>query len=459
MVRLRVVLSDSGAEGYVDAARNDLVAELKAKVVDVWPLLTGQLLSLTHRGREMADEASLGDYSVRALSDIKLLVSIAPRQPYSAVDYRRLGAQLAAEGRKRSASSFYVPGEWEGAWEGGEEYLQYPPVLSSNPFSAVPPSSSRELTYSPGTRTAAAASAAAAAAAAAAAQASVTGAGSLGVQSQIPERVQAKRMERARRSSLAAESAASILQDEREREFRSARQRTMGGAGNSSSFVNDEDAAAAAAAASAAAAAAESGPARPRGIGIVSPELDGAARAVPPQGRLLLSVYTCQISSARFQIMHCTEGKWKGTATFLDAAFVQPPGGLHVCSSRTVFVAGRQSAWNEHQLITSPSGVSTKHQFRYLPVADGLLRVETDEPFLRGATIAVREVGTRVIVLTATSLSGAPLLTETITYSTDFTHRVRAVQRFAGSGHFVASYICNESRYIDEESGALEPVA
>jgi hypothetical protein len=157
--------------------------------------------------------------------------------------------------------------------------------------------------------------------------------------------------------------------------------------------------------------------------------------------------------------MHCTEGKWKGTATFLDTAFAQPPGGLHVCSSRTVFAAGRrQSAWNEYQLITSPSGVSTKHQFRYLPVADGLLRAETDEVFLRGATIAVREVGTRVIVLTATAPSGAPLLTETITYSSEFSHRVRAVQRFTDRGQFVASYICNESRYIDEESGALEPV-
>ena len=64
------IVTDSGRETSLDVARNDLVAEVKAKIVYLFPFFRGQMLSLSYKGKEMADETTvvsnfflLGDFT------------------------------------------------------------------------------------------------------------------------------------------------------------------------------------------------------------------------------------------------------------------------------------------------------------------------------------------------------------------------------------------------------------
>ena len=127
-----------------------------------------------------------------------------------------------------------------------------------------------------------------------------------------------------------------------------------------------------------------------------------------------------------------------------------------MCSSRIGF-SQQRGCWTEQQLITSENGISTKQNFVYHPQADGKLRCSSDEAYLHDALFNVHEVSPTVVVLTASDLDGVPILTETITYSPDFTTRVRAGQRFASKGGgFLASYTSTETKYVDEDTGAID---
>jgi len=436
------VVADSGAEAAVEVARDDLVAEVKARIVQrCFPAYAGQLLTLAYHGKEMADEKSIGDYGVRNLNGSRFVVGPAMRQPYSKVDYARISRALVADGFKRPAAAFYAPGEWAGQWAKGDEYKQYPPVVVDNPFSTVAPSASRELTpahargrtkhgrepprrappalgrpaqaYSNGTASAPVDAAAAASA------------NKPGLYCEIPERIRQKRAERERRRSGAESAMRESKQEERERQFRRARQKHHGGDFEEAST----------------------------GTTSTGAEED----FVGHPGRSYSSLYVCNVRGCSFRILHCTEGKWQGEGTFLDASFHQPVSGAHVSSSKVCFHAS-QGSWSEQQLITGSNGVSTKHHFSYHPQADGVLYIEAHEGFLRGAVTKMQEVSPFVILITSVSQTGEPVLTESITYNAEFNSRVRAGQRFNEDGSLIASYVCHERKYVDEDSGALEPV-
>ena len=57
------------------------------------------------------------------------------------------------------------------------------------------------------------------------------------------------------------------------------------------------------------------------------------------------------------------------------------------------------------------SGLTSTQHMWIKPVSDGILKIETDDPTLRGSDITMQELGTNVIIITATSKrSGGELL-------------------------------------------------
>lgn len=59
--------------------------------------------------------------------------------------------------------------------------------------------------------------------------------------------------------------------------------------------------------------------------------------------------------------------------------------------------------WSQRQSRTTISGLTLTQHFWIKPVADGILKVETDDPTLRGSDITMQELGTNFVIITATS--------------------------------------------------------
>lgn len=84
--------------------------------------------------------------------------------------------------------------------------------------------------------------------------------------------------------------------------------------------------------------------------------------------------------------------------------------------------------WSQRQSRTTLNGLTLTQHFWIKPVADGILKVETDDPTLRGSDITMQELGTNFVTITATSKrSGRPIMVETITI-VDSSRRLRTVQ-------------------------------
>lgn len=66
-------------------------------------------------------------------------------------------------------------------------------------------------------------------------------------------------------------------------------------------------------------------------------------------------------------------------------------------------VVATAGVWSQRQSRTTISGLTTTHHMWLKPVADGILKIETDDPAYRGADITMQEIGTNLLILTATS--------------------------------------------------------
>lgn len=408
------IVTPNGLEGSVDIKRSDLVAEVKCQILKVFPFLKGQMLNLSYRGKELSDETTIDDCGVRLLQGMRLVVSPNSIQPFAPMDYERLSKSLIDEGLKRKVlqNKDSYTDEWTGKWNKGKEFMNYPPVDVNNPFSAIPPSSSRELVFSPKINPSDSKE-----------REKTNGYNNMttnknSVQCEIPDRIRALHAERERRKSIPE-------QEERERNFRRARQKSMG-----SDFDADTSA------------------------GSFSMYDDESANL--SLNRTYQNLYTCILPRGlRFSVFHKTEGKWVGDALYMDANNQLVKNGMHVYSSRIGYRAA-QNCWSEQTLVTNSSGISKKHKFLYFPVTDGVLYAETDHPTLRKTTIKMQEIGSNIIIIHAIDTNtGVPVLSETITYSNGFHKRVRSGQRFNKVGDFQASYISTERKFIDEDSGAV----
>jgi len=138
---IAIAHSENGQERTVDIEKNDLIAEIKFRIINhCFPLLNGQMITLSYRGQEMDDDKLMGKYGLRYVAGERIYVQVSPRQPYAGINYGNLARMLIEEGKKPKSFD-----EWKGKWDKGDEYLSYPPVDVNNKWSSIPPSKSTEL--------------------------------------------------------------------------------------------------------------------------------------------------------------------------------------------------------------------------------------------------------------------------------------------------------------------------
>ncbi|GAB9463047.1 hypothetical protein Gpo141_00000523 [Globisporangium polare] len=168
-------------------------------------------------------------------------------------------------------------------------------------------------------------------------------------------------------------------------------------------------------------------------------------------GRVFFNQMSVRVNGCSFHVLPGMEGRWNGELATVPAA----EEGNQVCSYDLIF-RDDEGVWSQRQSRTTISGLTLTQHFWIKPVADGILKVETDDPTLRGSDITMQELGTNFVIITATSKrSGRPMLVETITI-VDSSRRLRTVQRFDESGAFRSVYVMNETRVVDAVSGAME---
>ncbi|KAJ8523041.1 hypothetical protein ON010_g17625 [Phytophthora cinnamomi] len=92
------------------------------------------------------------------------------------------------------------------------------------------------------------------------------------------------------------------------------------------------------------------------------------------------------------------EGRWNGELTTVP----EQEEGSQVCSNDLVF-RDDEGVWSQRQSRTTMSGLTSMQHMWIKPVSDGILKIETDDPTLRGSDITMQELGTNVIIITATS--------------------------------------------------------
>ncbi|KAE8912680.1 hypothetical protein PF005_g3465 [Phytophthora fragariae] len=189
---------------------------------------------------------------------------------------------------------------------------------------------------------------------------------------------------------------------------------------------------------------------------IVSRSLNGS---LPPHfaqkkagaGRAFFNQLSVRVNGCSYHVLPSMEGRWNGELTTVP----EQDEGSQVCSHDLVF-RDDEGVWSQRQSRTTMSGLTSMQHMWIRPVSDGILKIETDDPTLRGSDITMQELGTNVIIVTATSKrSGRPLMVETIT-GIDSSRRLRTIQRFDESGAFRSVYVMNEVRVVDAVSGAME---
>ncbi|KAG6622671.1 Ubiquitin domain [Phytophthora cinnamomi] len=189
---------------------------------------------------------------------------------------------------------------------------------------------------------------------------------------------------------------------------------------------------------------------------IISRSLNGS---LPPHfapkkvgaGRAFFNQLSVRVNGCSYHVLPSMEGRWNGELTTVP----EQEEGSQVCSNDLVF-RDDEGVWSQRQSRTTMSGLTSMQHMWIKPVSDGILKIETDDPTLRGSDITMQELGTNVIIITATSKrSGRPLMVETIT-GIDSSRRLRTIQRFDESGAFRSVYVMNEVRVVDAVSGAME---
>ncbi|CAH0473731.1 unnamed protein product [Peronospora belbahrii] len=168
-------------------------------------------------------------------------------------------------------------------------------------------------------------------------------------------------------------------------------------------------------------------------------------------GRAFFNQLSVRVNGCNYHVLPSMEGRWNG-----ELATIPPQDeGSQVCSNDLIF-RDDEGVWSQRQSRTTMSGLTSMQHMWIKPVSDGILKVETDDPTLRGSDITMQELGTNVLIITATSKrSGCPLMVETIT-GIDNSRRLRTIQRFDESGAFRSVYVMNEVRVVDAVSGAME---
>ncbi|EQC32853.1 hypothetical protein SDRG_09388 [Saprolegnia diclina VS20] len=168
-------------------------------------------------------------------------------------------------------------------------------------------------------------------------------------------------------------------------------------------------------------------------------------------GRTFFNQVSVLVNGCSYHVLPSMEGRWNGELESIPSQ----DEGTQVCSCELTF-REEEGVWNLRQMRTSISGLTTTQHLWIKPAADGVLKLETDDPSLRGSDITMREVGANILIITATSKrTGRPVMVETIT-SIDSTRRLRTVQRFDETGGFRFVYVMNERRVVDAVSGAME---
>ncbi|CAI5731985.1 unnamed protein product [Hyaloperonospora brassicae] len=168
-------------------------------------------------------------------------------------------------------------------------------------------------------------------------------------------------------------------------------------------------------------------------------------------GRAFFNQLSVRVNGCSFHVLPSMEGRWNG-----ELATIPPQEeGSQVCSNELAF-RDDEGVWSQRQSRTTMSGLTSMQHMWIKPVSDGILKIETDDPTLRGSDITMQELGTNVIIITAISKrSGRPMMVETIT-GIDSSRRLRTIQRFDESGAFRSVYVMNEVRVVDAVSGAME---
>ncbi|POM77202.1 Hypothetical protein PHPALM_5446 [Phytophthora palmivora] len=175
----------------------------------------------------------------------------------------------------------------------------------------------------------------------------------------------------------------------------------------------------------------------------------GSKKAGP--GRAFFKQDLVRVNGEREHVLPSMEGRWNGELTTI------PPQeeGSQVCSNDLVF-RDDEGVWSQRQSRTTMSGLTSMQHMWIKPVSDGILKIETDDPTLRGSDITMQELGTNVIIITATSKrSGRPL----IQADSQFIGKLPLpppFQVFDESGAFRSVYVMNEVRVVDAVSGAME---
>uniref|UniRef100_K3W9Y8 Ubiquitin-like domain-containing protein n=1 Tax=Globisporangium ultimum (strain ATCC 200006 / CBS 805.95 / DAOM BR144) TaxID=431595 RepID=K3W9Y8_GLOUD len=171
----------------------------------------------------------------------------------------------------------------------------------------------------------------------------------------------------------------------------------------------------------------------------------------PTSGRAFFNQMSVRVNGCAFHVLPSMEGRWNGELATVPAQ----DEGNQVCSYDLIF-RDDEGVWSQRQSRTTISGLTSTQHFWIKPVADGILKVETDDPSLRGSDITMQELGMNFLIITATSKrSGRPIMVETIT-GVDSSRRLRTIQRFDETGAFRSVYVMNETRVVDAVSGAME---
>ncbi|TYZ61540.1 hypothetical protein PybrP1_006864 [[Pythium] brassicae (nom. inval.)] len=168
-------------------------------------------------------------------------------------------------------------------------------------------------------------------------------------------------------------------------------------------------------------------------------------------GRAFFNQMSVRVNGCSFHVLPSMEGRWNGELATIPAG----DEGTQVCSYDLIF-RDDEGVWSQRQSRTTINGLTLTQHFWIKPVADGILKIESDDPTLRGADITMQELGTAFVAVTATSKrTGRPIMVEMITI-VDSSRRLRTVQRFDESGAFRSVYVMNEARVVDAVSGAME---
>jgi hypothetical protein len=115
-------------------------------------------------------------------------------------------------------------------------------------------------------------------------------------------------------------------------------------------------------------------------------------------GRAFFNQLSVRVNGCSYHVLPSMEGRWNGELT----AIPEQEDGSQVCSNDLVF-RDDEGVWSQRQSRTTMSGLTSMQHMWIKPVSDGILKIETDDPSLRGADITMQELGTNVIITTATS--------------------------------------------------------